>query len=98
MAPRKLVDGIKPEPATEKAEKEFVYKLDPSAKHQERFKADCPLPQISARVPITTRCRLELATKLKQASLQRQLNGESPFYVQDIMEEALHRWLTDHGF
>ena len=98
MAPRKLVDGIKPDATIEKAEKEFVYQRDPAAKDGQQSKADCSLPQISARVPVTTRCRLDVATKLKQASLQRQLAGKSPYYVQDIMEEALQHWLEDHGY
>ncbi|MCA9182354.1 MAG: hypothetical protein KDA51_12900, partial [Planctomycetales bacterium] len=56
------------------------------------------LPQISNRVPITTRTRPEIASALKRASLQRQLNGQAPFYVQDIIEEALESWLASHGF
>jgi len=51
------------------------------------------LPQMTGRIPVTTRCRPEVASALKRASLQRQLEGQEPYYVQDIMEEALENWL-----
>ncbi len=56
------------------------------------------LPQMTGRVPITTRCRPEVASALKRASLQRQLAGIEPYYVQDIMEQALENWLKQQGF
>ncbi|MGE3777848.1 MAG: hypothetical protein AB7F89_11725 [Pirellulaceae bacterium] len=56
------------------------------------------LPQMTGRIPVTTRCRPEVASALKRASLQRQLAGAEPFYVQDIMEEALENWLRDKGY
>ena len=56
------------------------------------------LPQMAGRVPVTTRCRPEVASSLKRASLQRQLAGSEPFYVQDIMEEALETWLREKGY
>ena len=56
------------------------------------------LPQITGRVPVTTRCRPEVATALKRASLQRQLAGAEPYYVQDIMEKALEEWLGAKGY
>lgn len=56
------------------------------------------LPQMTGRIPVTTRCRPEVASALKRASLQRQLEGAEPFYVQDIMEEALENWLRDKDY
>lgn len=56
------------------------------------------LPQLTGRIPVTTRCRPEVASALKRASLQRQLAGVEPYYVQDIMEEALEAWLRDKGY
>lgn len=56
------------------------------------------LPQMSGRVPVTTRCRPEVASALKRASLQRQLAGAEPYYVQDIMEKALEEWLGGKGY
>ena len=55
------------------------------------------LPQITGRVPVTTRCRPEVASALKRASLQRQLQGAEPYYVQDILEVALENWLREKG-
>ncbi|TWT35233.1 hypothetical protein KOR34_01210 [Posidoniimonas corsicana] len=102
---RPLVEGIsgaKPE-----EEKEFVYGgQQQAAKSTEANRAatvnDQPpsriLPQMASRVPITTRARPEIASALKRASLQRQLSGEQPFYVQEILEEALMAWLKSHGY
>ncbi|TWT77308.1 hypothetical protein Pla123a_19660 [Posidoniimonas polymericola] len=96
---RSLVEGIsgaKPED-----EKEFVYGEEPSAKKSNSFdKHSQPkiLPQMASRVPITTRARPEIASALKRASLERQLSGEQPFYVQEILEEALDAWLRSRGF
>ena len=56
------------------------------------------LPQFAGRVPVTTRTRPEVATALKRASLTRQLHGIEPYYVQDIMEEALETWLRTNGY
>ena len=56
------------------------------------------LPQITGRVPVTTRCRPEVASALKRASLQRQLQGAEPYYVQDILEVALENWLREKGY
>ena len=55
-------------------------------------------PQVTGRVPITTRTRPEVASALKKASLQRQMAGVDPCYVQDIMEEALITWLSAKGY
>ncbi len=56
------------------------------------------LPRPSSRVPLTTRIRADLGASLKQASLKRQLTGEKPNTVQDILEEALEPWLKEHGY
>ena len=48
-------------------------------------------------VPVTVRLRPEIASALKQASLQRQLNGIETFTQQDIVEEALLPWLQAEG-
>ena len=55
-------------------------------------------PQVTARVPITTRARPEIASALRRAALQRQLAGVEPCYVQDIMEEAVEVWLSAKGY
>ncbi len=56
------------------------------------------LPGMTGRRPVTTRCRPEVASALKRASLQRQLAGVEPYYVQDIMEEALEAWLRQNTY
>lgn len=48
-------------------------------------------------VPVTVRLRPEIASALKQASLQRQLNGIETYTQQDIVEEALIPWLQAEG-
>jgi len=111
---RSLVEGLKPvKPEQLKAEEAFVYGDDrndnvrpapierPNATaRQASATQERPgiLPQLSNRVPITTRTRPEVASALKRASLQRQLDGIAPFYVQEILEEALETWLRDNGY
>jgi hypothetical protein len=56
------------------------------------------LPQLSNRVPLTTRTKPEVASALKRASLTRQLKGKTPYTMQDIHEEALENWLRDNGY
>jgi hypothetical protein len=56
------------------------------------------LPQISSRVLITTRATPEVASSLKRASLQRQLDGIEPFYLQEILDQAIGDWLRKHGY
>lgn len=56
------------------------------------------MPAPTSRMPLTTRIRTDFGTALKRASLERQLSGEKPNTVQDILEEALEPWLRDRGF
>ena len=51
-----------------------------------------------ARVPLTTRMRADFAKALKRASLERQLSGQYPNTILDILEEALEPWLRSHGY
>jgi hypothetical protein len=106
---RPLVDGLKPITSEQShAEAAFVYGTSRPAEPKLRpvvaqKAAEAPqvqpglLPQMYNRVPITTRARPEVASALKRASLQRQLTGTEPFYVQDILEIALETWLRDNG-
>ena len=58
-----------------------------------------PQPEQSlGRSPLTTRLRSDIATALKRASLERQLAGQSPHTVQDILELVLEPWLKTHGY
>jgi len=49
-------------------------------------------------IPVTVRLRPELAGALKRASLERQLNGETLFTQQDLVEQALEPWLRHQGY
>jgi hypothetical protein len=51
-----------------------------------------------SRSPLTSRVRADLAVALKRASLQRQLDGETPNSLQDLLEEALEAWLRSNGY
>ncbi len=62
----------------------------PKRQHQQRLLA-------TLLVPVTIRLRPEIASALKQASLQRQLNGVELYTQQDIVEEALLPWLQAEG-
>jgi hypothetical protein len=110
---RSLVAGIKSASKSDrKKEQAFVFGRDKPAKEKKpaAIKALEPTPAIQAskpeptpvrpagRSPLTTRIKTELATALKRASLERQLAGEVPNTVQDILEEALEPWLREHGF
>ncbi|MEQ9409324.1 MAG: hypothetical protein RIK87_16430 [Fuerstiella sp.] len=53
---------------------------------------------MTGRIPVTTRCRPDVATAIKRVSLQRQLAGVEPYTVQDIMEQALEQWLELNGY
>ena len=55
-------------------------------------------PERQPRSPLTTRLRKDMADALKRASLERQLKGETPSAVQDILEAALEPWLKSHGY
>jgi hypothetical protein len=57
-----------------------------------------PAVDRTPRSPLTTRLRKDVADALKRASLERQLSGETPSAVQDILEEALTPWLQRHGY
>lgn len=49
-------------------------------------------------IPVHVRVRPELASALKAASLDRELQGIQPFTQKDIIEEALEPWLKRHGY
>jgi cell pole-organizing protein PopZ len=103
MTPRrKLIEGIKPDPAIENA---FVYadQRTPPAPPEAPAAAAAPdeakaTAKAITRAPLTTRVRAEFAAALKRASLERQLQGITPNTLQDILEEALEPWLRKNGY
>lgn len=104
---RSLVEGLQSPAAPTTLEQSFVYGADkarpeslPPLEPLASSKLDetAILPQISSRVPLHTRVRPEIASAIKRASLTRQLQGQEPYYVQDIIEHALETWLRTNGF
>lgn len=103
---RSLIEGVKESSKLTQKEEEFIYgdKRSPAAadsKDRPMAVVDqsAPiLPQMTGRIPVTTRCRPEVASAIKRVSLQRQLAGIEPYTVQDIMEEALEHWLALNGY
>lgn len=102
---RSLIEGVKKSSKLTPKEKEFIYgdkrlpdsvEATPSATTptETNVSASPVLPQMTGRIPVTTRCRPEVASAIKRVSLQRQLSGVEPYTVQDIMEEALEHWLA----
>ena len=88
---RALIDGIRP--TSERVEETFVF-----GKPAEPTITLPQPPPTATRVKLTTQVRADLAAALKQASLKRQLAGESPSAVQEIVEAALEPWLRTHGY
>lgn len=99
MTRRTLVDGLNETPKVDEQEKQFVFGDKAGESSPEPAEEPKVMPQFKARrVPLTTRCSPELASKLKRASLERQLNGQEPCQMQDIIEVALEDWLENNGY
>ena len=69
----------------------------PPAKPTMQKRTEPPRLLATLLVPVTVRLRPEIASALKRASLERQLNGVETFTQQDIVEEALLPWLRAEG-
>lgn len=99
MAPRRtLTEGVKP--VDRSAEEAFVFgNKKPETPKPEVQKAEVRRPgRRIERLPITSRIRADMAVALKRASLERQLAGDYPYELQEILEEALEPWLKNHGY
>jgi hypothetical protein len=53
---------------------------------------------VHARVPFSTRMRVDFAEALKRASLERQLEKVEPNTLQDMLEQAVEPWLRSNGY
>lgn len=98
---RTLKDGLKPAAEIDPTrEKEFVFRKDEPGRPPETpgNGNESKNQKTISRVPLTTRVRVDYATALKRASLERQLASETPNTLQDILEAALEPWLRDHGY
>jgi hypothetical protein len=87
-----------PEVAPEVARK-FIYGEDQVVSDIEPVKPEA-VRRVTAvsRSPISTRIRTEFTTAFKRASLERQLHGEEPNTLMDILEEAIEAWLKSNGY
>lgn len=96
---RPLVAGVNLSPVDPTLERKFVFGEKTDAPtlptHAEPREAK---GQTVTRVPLTTRMRADFASALKRASLERQLSGQFPNSLQDILEEALEPWLKTNGY
>lgn len=104
MAERRPLTAGLPQTQDEmsEAEKQFLYgdkaKDEKPAGAGEGAKRPAKGSDPVGRVPLTTRIRADYAAALKRASLERQLAGEVPNTLQDILEEALGPWLREHDY
>ncbi len=87
---RSLIEGLKSTPVVDaRLEREFVHGSS---------KTPAPEPMVTSRSPISTRIRATTQRRSSAASLERQLQGITPHCLQDILEEAIEPWLTQHGY
>ena len=93
MSPRRqLVEGISKLPDVDPAQAmQFIAGDQPAIPVK-------LAPERQPRSPLTTRIRKDMADALKRASLERQLSGEMPSTIVEILEEALEPWLKSRGY
>ncbi|RCS49495.1 hypothetical protein DTL42_13300 [Bremerella cremea] len=102
---RSLVTGLEETPDLKALERKFVFgdkeestDVSDATLESVSHTNESVLPQYRGRVPLTTRCRPELASALKRASLKRQLEGKEPYRIQEILEDAIEKWLRSQGY
>ena len=94
---RSLVEGLKPAPQSvdKERERQFVYAETGGEGAVENA---TPTRPVATRSPISTRIRADLASALKRASLERQLEGKEPNTLCDILEQAIEPWLRANKY
>lgn len=92
---RSLVEGLKAPVVDPVKEKAFVYGQKPA--EPPAVPATRPADPLR-RVALSTRIRGDFAEALKRASLERQLHGQLPNTLQDILEQAIEPWLKSNGY
>lgn len=103
---RSLVEGVKAGGVDSSLEKNFVYGSKPKPGPGDQAPPAAAVPEgkgaqsgnARGRVPLTTRVRGDYAAALKRASLERQLAGQTPNTLQEILEEAVGPWLRSNGY
>jgi hypothetical protein len=97
---RTLREGLKAAPAVAPdVARKFIYGDEPVASDAVPIKSET-VRRVTpvSRSALSTRIRSDLATALKRASLERQLSGEEPNTLMDILEEAIAAWLKSSGY
>jgi capsular polysaccharide biosynthesis protein len=95
---RSLVEGLNDTPLVDpNVEKQFVHGR-PVSSGTPPAAAKVANASSVARVPISTRMRIDLADALKRASLQRQLEKIEPNSLTEILEHAVEPWLRSNGY
>lgn len=95
---RSLAEGIKIK-SREEAEREKEFVFGESEAKPIRDASILAEPHSDrAKSPISTRIRADYASALKRASLERQLTGDRPSAINEIIELALGPWLTNEGY
>lgn len=88
---RSLVEGTKTPPPIAPSnvakERAFVHGTATITKSDARIE----------RLPLNTRIRSDYAKTLKRVSLERQLAGQEPHTLQEVLEEALESWMQSQG-
>jgi hypothetical protein len=100
---RSLTEGLKPAPTVNPdVERDFVFQksANTAAENTKPPVNTSPSPNASntARSPLSSRIRADLAAALKRASLERQLAQVEPNTISDILEITLEPWLREHGY
>ena len=95
---RPLIDGIKPPSPPVDPEREREFLRGAKVRGGDTASGTSPAPATVAATPLSTRIRSDFAAAIKRASLERQLSGEKPNTVKDILEDAIEPWLKSRGY
>lgn len=97
---RPLTEGLKTAPAAvpNAREREFVFGKSTSAEPAPVNTAPANTSSSIPSTPISTRMRTDFAIALKRASLDRQLKGQEPNTIREILEQAIEPWLKSNGY
>jgi hypothetical protein len=100
MTRRQLVEGLKnfgvddPEAVSQVISGEGALESAATPPISEGIPSRVPL----LRIPFTSKVRQDYAHAVKRASLERQLAGQTPNEIQEILEAALGPWLRANGY
>jgi hypothetical protein len=96
-ARRTLVEGIASPEKTREAEAFVFGNARPAEQEAPRTARPAGSGKVN-RVPFSTKMRTDIFSALKRASLERELEGITPYNMQDLVEDVLEPWLRSNGF